>query len=113
MHRWFEAWFQPSRKSGCARIPQFVVTLKLRCLFETNFTERSALFSGTNGNPTQLAVGSDGKPWFTEPTAHHIGHFSPTANTVARIVPGPEDSTAQAAPETHRFQNAREFLVWG
>jgi streptogramin lyase len=61
--------------------------LESRCLLSTmSVAEYPALSNGTNGNPTQLAVGSDGNLWFTEPGSDQVGTFSPTGHTVSSQV---------------------------
>jgi streptogramin lyase len=50
----------------------------------TSITEYPALISGQNGAPTQIAFGSDGNLWFSEPTGPDIGILSPASHNVTQ-----------------------------
>jgi streptogramin lyase len=71
-----------------------VESLESRLLLSASITEFPALFQGANGQPTQLAFGSDGNLWFGEAvavstppqTTGEIGVFSPKTNTVINQV---------------------------
>jgi streptogramin lyase len=80
--RWSGPWIQLARKHTRARNRPFLEALESRTLLAATITEYPALSSGANGNPTQLAVGSDGNLWFTEPTTNQVGVFSPSSKTV-------------------------------
>jgi virginiamycin B lyase len=84
--RWSGPWIQLARKHTRARNRPFLEALESRTLLAATITEYPALSGGANGNPTQLAVGSDGNLWFTEPTTNQVGVFSPSSNTVTQQI---------------------------
>jgi streptogramin lyase len=81
-YRWSEHWTGSSAKRQ--RLPKrpLLESLESRRLLSVTVTEYSALSSGTNGNPDQVAVGPDRNIWFTEPTTNDVGTFSPTTDRV-------------------------------
>jgi streptogramin lyase len=74
---------QSAGQRRCLSNRPFLEVLESRRLLSATVTEYPALYSGTNGNPSQLAVGSDGNLWFTEPTADALGAFNPTSTAVS------------------------------
>jgi virginiamycin B lyase len=101
VHLWSGAWIQRLRKPGRTRNKPLLEALESRCLLSTTVTEYSALSSGANGSPTQLAVGPDGNIWFTEPTANQVGAFSPTTNgVIAQVFTSATDGDPSAITAT-------------
>ena len=75
--RWSGPWNYPARKHTRPRTRPLLEPLESRTLLSTTITEYPALSSGANGSPTQLAVGSDGNLWFTQPTTNQVGRLQP------------------------------------
>jgi streptogramin lyase len=81
--RW-AGWFaQSAEKRGHRRRWLSLEPLESRRLLTSVITEYPALSSGTNGQPTQLTMASDGNIWFSEPAADEIGIFNLTSDDVS------------------------------
>ena len=101
VRRWSVGWLQAPREFRRTRNRALLEALESRCLLSTTVTEYSALSNGANGSPTQLAVGSDGNIWFTEPTGNQVGAFSPTTNgVIAEVFTSATDGDPSAITAT-------------